>query len=67
MCFKVFFYYKINIILNYIFLTADICFYLKNTVSDLIDCGGSSCDEVFDSAPPLRPPPHQRPKGVIVG
>lgn len=39
----------------------------RNTVSDLIDCGGSSCDDVFDSAPLQRPTSHQRPKGVIVG
>ncbi|KAJ1532236.1 hypothetical protein ONE63_000853 [Megalurothrips usitatus] len=38
----------------------------RNTVSDLIDCGGSSCDEVFDSISTQRHPGH-RPKGVIVG
>lgn len=37
-------------------------------MSDLLDCGGSSYDEVFDAAPALQlstPQPH--PKGVIVG
>lgn len=40
----------------------------RNTVSDLIDCGTSSCDDVFDTSPQCQlPTPQPRAKGVIVG